>query len=67
LPQKGRLLIEGKTCPVCGKPSVKLLGKRYRFDMCIDMNCPSKDEWKKRTAEKAAKKAKAENKTNSQK
>ena len=35
---------------------VKTLGTRYSFEMCIDMNCKSKDEWKKKAAEKAAKK-----------
>ena len=35
---------------------VSVQGKRFRFDMCVDPDCPSKDEWKKRMAEQNAKK-----------
>lgn len=52
LPQKGKLTIPGKICGHCGKHMVKVAGKRYSFEMCIDMNCKSKDEWKKRAEEK---------------
>ncbi|MFH1752397.1 MAG: DNA topoisomerase I [archaeon] len=58
LPQKGRLYTLDKTCPECGKPTVKLVGQRYRFEMCVDMDCKTKDGWKKKKAEKDAKEEK---------
>ncbi|MBI4043199.1 MAG: DNA topoisomerase I [Candidatus Diapherotrites archaeon] len=55
LPQKGTISPSQNPCKVCGKPCVFLRGARFRLEMCLDMNCPSKDEWKKRSAEKKAK------------
>ena len=59
LPQKGKVIAIEKVCPVCGKSMVKTIGKRYSFEMCVDMNCKSKDEWKKKAAERKEKAAKA--------
>lgn len=59
LPQKGDIEAIDEKCPECGKPLVKLSGKRFSLKMCVDFNCPSKDEWKKKQLEKeAAKNAK---------
>lgn len=54
LPQKGKLVTTAKQCELCSAPVVRLIGKRSAFEMCINHNCASKDEWKKRAAEKAA-------------
>ncbi len=56
LPQKGSLSPIEERCPECGNIMIHLKGPRMSFKMCIDYNCPSKEEWKKRSAEKAAKK-----------
>ncbi len=55
LPQTGKILSTDKLCEQCGKPMIKVLNGRRSFEMCIDMNCPSKDEWKKKSAERAEK------------
>ncbi|MCR4368518.1 MAG: DNA topoisomerase I [archaeon] len=52
LPQKGRIVPTEKICPECKRPVVKLIGARYRFEMCVNMACPTKDDWKKRQEEK---------------
>jgi len=38
----------GKQCPACGKPMINVKKGRTRYTMCIDPNCPSKAEWKKK-------------------
>lgn len=55
LPQFGRIEPTEKECPECTAPVIKVFGKRV-FQMCIDPNCKTKENWGKR------KKAKAENK-----
>ncbi|MCD6402896.1 MAG: DNA topoisomerase I [Candidatus Aenigmarchaeota archaeon] len=47
LPQFGQIIPLGKECSHCGMPMimVKRKGKRP-FTMCININCPSKKEWK---------------------
>ncbi|QQR92635.1 MAG: DNA topoisomerase I [Candidatus Iainarchaeum archaeon] len=54
LPQKGSLLRLNKNCPICKAPMIKLRGKKFNLEICLNMNCASKDEWKKKQAEKAA-------------
>jgi DNA topoisomerase-1 len=54
LPQKGTLSKLNKHCAVCQSPMIKLRGKRFNLEICLNMNCASKDEWKKKQAEKAA-------------
>ncbi|MDD5162974.1 MAG: DNA topoisomerase I [Candidatus ainarchaeum sp.] len=56
LPQKGKIIPTEKKCPDCGNIVIQVAGGRRRFEMCIDMNCKSKDAWKKASLEKAAKK-----------
>ncbi len=58
LPQKGRVSPTDDLCKECNMPMVSVQGKRFRFNMCIDPDCPSKDEWKKKMAEKNALKEK---------
>jgi DNA topoisomerase-1 len=52
LPQKGSVQATDKTCEICGEAVVRAVGKRYRFDMCINPDCPSKEEWKRKRQEK---------------
>ena len=47
LPQKGKIVSTDKLCEQCGKPVIKVFGKRYRYEMCIFPQCPSKADWKK--------------------
>ncbi len=55
LPQKGTLHATGKTCPACNKaPLVRLAGQRFKMEICVNYDCPSKDAWKKTMADKAA-------------
>lgn len=61
LPQLGKITPLDKNCPVCSAPMIGLSRKRYRFEMCINMNCSTKDEWKKSRDEKE--KAKLEKET----
>jgi len=39
-----------KPCPSCGKPAINVKKGRIRYTMCIDPNCPSKADWKKRVS-----------------
>ena len=48
LPQKGKIIHENKTCKDCGNPMIKVLGTRYRFEMCLDPTCKSKEGWGKK-------------------
>ncbi len=48
LPQKGTITALEKKCPYCGKPMIRVKTRRYSYTMCIDPNCKSKDEWRKR-------------------
>lgn len=52
LPQKGRVTAVNKECEVCGKPTIKVTGRRYRYEMCIDHQCKSKEKWKKNQEKK---------------
>jgi len=62
LPQKGKITWLDKECPEqdCKAPMVSVVGKRGKYEMCLNMNCRTKDEWKKNAAAKAEKKAAAE-------
>jgi DNA topoisomerase-1 len=55
LPQLGRIVILNKTCPECNAPTMKVYNKRSSYEMCINHNCKTKEEWKKKAAERAAK------------
>lgn len=57
LPQKGGIEATGKKCEFCAEAVIKVVGKRYRFEMCINPNCKTKDEWKKKMADAAEAKA----------
>ena len=53
LPQKGKISATGKICEHCSTPMIQVFGTRGRYEMCLDMNCVTKAEWKKKAAEKA--------------
>ena len=57
LPQRGNIMPTFKTCPECGSPRIKVLTRGRRpWELCIDPDCPTKDEYR---AKQAAKKQKA--------
>jgi DNA topoisomerase I len=49
LPQTGVVVAGKDLCEICKKFTISVTGKRYKYKMCVDPNCPSKDEWKKKT------------------
>jgi DNA topoisomerase-1 len=45
LPQKGKIQATGRKCSVCGAPRIRVLRRRRRpWDLCINMDCPSKEK-----------------------
>ncbi len=52
LPQKGKVVPLGKGCPVCGAPMIRVINGRRSYEMCLNMNCPTKDSWGKKKANK---------------
>ncbi|MFH0970924.1 MAG: DNA topoisomerase I [Candidatus Diapherotrites archaeon] len=50
LPQKGLLSRINTLCSKCQSPMIKLTGTRFKMDICLNYNCPSKDDWKKKMA-----------------
>ncbi|MDP6670524.1 MAG: DNA topoisomerase I [archaeon] len=52
LPQKGPISPLPEKCSQCGNLMIHVGAGRRRFKMCIDHNCPSKEEWKKRAEAK---------------
>lgn len=58
LPQMGRLIPMHVECPQCNTPKVKIITRGRRpWELCIDPDCPTKDEYKKKAAERKAAKA----------
>ncbi|MFH1221885.1 MAG: topoisomerase DNA-binding C4 zinc finger domain-containing protein [Candidatus Micrarchaeota archaeon] len=39
-------------CKECGKPRVRIIKGKRKYDMCVDPKCPTKEKWAKKTAEK---------------
>ena len=55
LPQRGEIIPTEDVCPECGSPKVKVLSGRRPWVLCLDPECPTKLEYrKKRTREPAA-------------
>ena len=49
LPQFGMIVPLNKECPECGMPMIMVRRKGKRpFSMCININCPTKDKWRKK-------------------
>lgn len=53
LPQRGNIMSTGKLCPECGSPKIKVLGGKRPWELCLDPDCPTKDEYKAKRAAKA--------------
>ena len=49
LPQRGTIILTGKSCPSCGSPIIKVRSRRT-YEMCLDPNCETKKNWKKKTS-----------------
>ncbi|MBN2127185.1 MAG: DNA topoisomerase I [Candidatus Diapherotrites archaeon] len=73
LPQKGKIISLDKLCEHCGKPMIQVINQRFKYTMCIEPNCKSKENWKtkangkkeeKPAEEKAETKEKTVKKTN---
>ena len=46
LPNNGKISSLDKECETCGKPMIDVQRKKGRdYQMCIDPDCPSKDDW----------------------
>ncbi|HIH16339.1 MAG TPA: hypothetical protein HA252_02960 [Candidatus Diapherotrites archaeon] len=54
LPQNGKITPLSVPCPDCGKPTFRVQGQRYRYEMCVDPACPSKKDWKTKAKKMAA-------------
>lgn len=58
LPQKGFIMPLDKQCPECKSSLFKLTFGRRHLELCVNPDCPSKDEWKQKMREKAEAKEK---------
>ncbi len=55
LPQRGEIIPADEVCASCGTPRVKVLAGRGRpWVLCLDTECPTKDEYKARKAQREA-------------
>ncbi len=48
LPQGSYVKATGKECTACSKPTITVKKGKTQYTMCIDPDCPSKAEWRKR-------------------
>lgn len=54
LPQFGNIIPQAEKCAHCGAPVIKVISKGKRpWELCIDPNCPSKEEYKSKRAKQA--------------
>ncbi|MBU1681799.1 DNA topoisomerase I [Candidatus Micrarchaeota archaeon] len=49
----------GKECTACSKPTINVKKGRIRYTMCIDPNCPSKADWRKKSGSRNEKDSKS--------
>ena len=66
LPQRGELKATGEVCDACGAPEVIVETARGPWRICINMNCPKREQDKKKTSTRGkgtAKKSTAKKKT----
>ncbi len=53
LPQVGKILYQGESCPDCGAPKIKVITKGKKpWAICLNMTCPSKARAKAAAKEK---------------
>ncbi len=51
---RSNVMSMGKICPHCNTPLVKVIVPRRRpWKLCLDPECPSKEEYKKKRASKS--------------
>ena len=70
LPQRGELKATGEVCDACGAPEVIVETARGPWRICINMNCPKREQDKKKTSTRGkgtAKKSTAKKKTTAKK
>ncbi len=58
LPQKGSITFTGEECETCKMPMFKVVGRGFRYSMCINIDCESKKDWKKKTEKASSKQSK---------
>ncbi|MDE1851677.1 MAG: DNA topoisomerase I [Candidatus Micrarchaeota archaeon] len=51
VPQYARIVPTGKVCEICKTPKIKVFRKGKVFEMDLDPNCPTKQEWAKKKEE----------------
>lgn len=55
LPQRGRIVTLGEACEHCGAPRIKVLsGRRRPWVLCVNMECPSREEKQRAPASKGS-------------
>jgi DNA topoisomerase-1 len=57
LPQRGVIMATGRTCAECGWPEIKVVGAGGRgrpWVLCLDIDCPTKAEYKARSRARRA-------------
>jgi len=59
LPQSGKIEPLEKRCEICGKPMIKVTGRNFHYEMCIDPKCQSKSSWGRKAEKNEAKTARA--------
>ncbi|MDE1850108.1 MAG: DNA topoisomerase I [Candidatus Micrarchaeota archaeon] len=48
VPQYARIVPTGKVCEICKTPKIKVFRKGKVFEMDLDPNCPTKQDWAKK-------------------
>ena len=48
LPSVGRIIPLNRNCEVCGLPMIRVERKKRSFEMCINPECKTKEDWKKK-------------------
>lgn len=49
LPRMAKIVALNKDCPTCGTPMIQVIRRAKRpFSMCLDPNCPTKANWRKK-------------------
>lgn len=52
LPQQGKIVPLETKCETCSAPKIKVFGKRFSYEMCLDPKCETKKDWGKKKEEK---------------
>ncbi len=57
LPQRGKITWKNENCAECGFPIIGVFGKRGKYEMCLNMECKTKENWGKWKGKKEERKA----------